>query len=1104
MKKRIGTLVAVLAILAGTMYAGVALAANPAADLDQCANDPAPSSHNDGCNTAASQWVNGNLNGSKSLYFEGDTIPYRMRFSNLVPGTTIHTVTIEWDTTKGGKHAIDYITDYNESVNSPSPNPCLGVSGCSGPPNVSTAIPGDPQVTNASPNPVTPLPGVFRIYGGAVTGMSRPAKVGNVTCTNANSAGSYCYETGTGFAGDKSAAITVSFTASVANPVLAWGGHIATRQDWGQGNSAGAVSGSPYHMRLIDLDGAGGNQDRSLSADAVILPGSITIIKDAVPNSTQDFNYSDTGGLTPTSFILDDDSGVTGGDTTRSNTQAFTGITNFTTYTVTESLVSHWALSFASPACNITSPNSGSSAGVASTGVLTINMKEGENYTCTFTNTHQQNTPGITTTLSAATGNIGDTVHDGSTLSGATADAAGHVKYAVYSSTTACNAGTYTTPGGTSAGTVTVAGGVVPDSDGIQFNNAGTYYWRAFYSGDSNNDPASSACSEEILVISPNTTHLSTTTNITSGSIGASLTDSATLTGATSNAGGTIDFYLFAPGATCDDVAPIAGYVYSATGVPVTTNGTYQSSNATATSGSNTAVLAGTYTWVAVYTDGTDNVASKSSCGSENVVIGQNGPTITTTLSADTGNIGDTVHDGSTLHGATSDAAGTVKYAVYSSLSACNAGTYTVPGGTSAGSKTVAAGLVPDSDGVTFTDSGTYYWRAFYSGDSNNTGNSSACSEEILVIGPNHPTLTTDTDPDSGNIGDTLTDSGILTGTATGTGTVTFYLFDPNTACSTAGTGAVYSSVVSGITADGTYYSKDGTETGDNTATMAGTYTWVATYSDGANNVATDSGCGSEDVAISPNAPTVNTLLSDLGPVSIGTSVNDSATLNGATADAGGTISYALYSDDKCTALVDDLTPTDNAVVDGVAPDSDSHQFNDAGTFYFQATYSGDSNNTGPVSSVCTSEALVVNPNTPNIATGPTLQVRDAVTIGNLATVGTYGNLTVKLVSGADCSGTTLATFVWYGHDKPSGADDFTGNGTYTTGFVTVHADATLRWCTAYEGDANNAARAFADDNEVVSVDFADAAIWSAAGFGLAVPMLVWAAWRRRRGSSED
>ena len=83
--------------------------------------------------------------------------------------------------------------------------------------------------------------------------------------------------------------------------------------------------------------------------------------------------------------------------------------------------------------------------------------------------------------------------------------------------------------------------------------------------------------------------------------------------------------------------------------------------------------------------------------------------------------------------------------------------------------------------------------------------------------------------------------------------------------------------------------------------------------------------------------------------------MHDSATISGATSDAGGTISYAIYSDNTCDTLVADVTPADNAVNNGVAPDSDSHQFNSAGTFYWQATYSGDANNTGPVSSACQS-----------------------------------------------------------------------------------------------------------------------------------------------------
>ena len=338
------------------------LAANPSANIDQCANGQTPSPSNNGCNgTAGTDWVNGNVNEAKAVYFEGDTVPYRLRFDNL--SLTSHTVTIEWDTTKSGKHALDYITTFNQSVL--DANPCLGVSGCGAP--TTFPIPADPQVTGAG---VTPIAGNFTMYGGTITAVSV-----------------YSYPTGTGFAGDKSAQLTITFTASVANPVLAWGGHIATRTDWGPGNSAVSISGSPYHTRLIALDGSGGNQDRSLSAAAVIFPASITIIKDANPNDVQDFGFTSTGGLTPATFSLDDDS-----DPGLSNTQSYPGILTFTSYTFTEGAVAGWTLSFGTPVCTVTSANGGTQSGNAGTRTLTINLNEGENVTCTFINTRQAGT----------------------------------------------------------------------------------------------------------------------------------------------------------------------------------------------------------------------------------------------------------------------------------------------------------------------------------------------------------------------------------------------------------------------------------------------------------------------------------------------------------------------------------------------------------------------------------------------------------------------------------------------------------------------------------------------------------------------------------------
>jgi hypothetical protein len=343
----------------------VVAAGNPSATLDQCANGSLTNPDTTPCLTTGSEWVNGNLGSSKAHYSEGDSVPYRFTFANL--GLASHTVTLEWDTTKSGKHALDYITTWNRTVT--DSNPCVGVSGCTLGSGNPFPIPVDPQVTGGG---VTQVAGNFTIFGGTITNVS-----------------AYSYANGPGFAGDKSARLTVTFTPSVANPVLAWGGHIATRPDWGIGNSAVAISGSPYHMRLIDLDGSGGNQDRSLSADAVTFPGSITIIKDADPNDAQDFAFTTTGGLPDTTFSLDDDS-----DSTLSNTKVFSNITTFGSYTVEETTVSGWTVSFANPPCTLTSSNGGSSSSSGSK--VTITMKEGENYSCTFTNTRQNGTITLT------------------------------------------------------------------------------------------------------------------------------------------------------------------------------------------------------------------------------------------------------------------------------------------------------------------------------------------------------------------------------------------------------------------------------------------------------------------------------------------------------------------------------------------------------------------------------------------------------------------------------------------------------------------------------------------------------------------------------------
>lgn len=362
----------------------------PGSDIDQCKNggigDPAVP-----CSGA--NWVNGNLNSNQAHYLEGQSVPYRMKLSDLTVGNS-YTVTIGYDTTQGGKHALDYLTSYDRTETVAMGNdPCSSVAGCAlGDPDNSTfAIPLDPNVSSAG---VTQIGGQsFTLFNGTITAVSG-------------------YTLNGSYAGNSDTTIAVTFTAAAANPVLAWGGHIATRADWGANNSAIAISGSPYHMRQDSCSFGCGSQDRALTSAAVIFPGSITVILNAIPDTGLDVNYT-TGGpflaasLAP--FTLDDDGG---GDATYSNTAAFTGLTNFgvaNTYTVTEApLTFPWALSslvcVEDPQGGGGLPNSTTSVPLATS---TLILEEGEAITCTYT------IAAVTAGVASVGGRVQDTFGNG-------------------------------------------------------------------------------------------------------------------------------------------------------------------------------------------------------------------------------------------------------------------------------------------------------------------------------------------------------------------------------------------------------------------------------------------------------------------------------------------------------------------------------------------------------------------------------------------------------------------------------------------------------------------------------------------------------------------
>jgi LPXTG-motif cell wall-anchored protein len=81
-----------------------------------------------------------------------------------------------------------------------------------------------------------------------------------------------------------------------------------------------------------------------------------------------------------------------------------------------------------------------------------------------------------------------------------------------------------------------------------------------------------------------------------------------------------------------------------------------------------------------------------------------------------------------------------------------------------------------------------------------------------------------------------------------------------------------------------------------------------------------------------------------------------------------GTVSYAVYSNNTCTTLVQALGT--KVVNNGLVGPSDLWTPAAAGNFWFQATYSGDGANLGPIKSGCETEPITVG--SPPVTEGTT------------------------------------------------------------------------------------------------------------------------------------
>jgi hypothetical protein len=619
--------VATLAIVASMLMVGDAAAAptGASASLEQCTNGATGTTIQlqqcAGSSIAAvntfKNWVNGNANGSKAHWREGEFISYRVRMSGLAAGP--HTLVISYQTVNSKKHAIDYLGSFDATeTTSGTPttfhannnNPCADLV-AAGQMTSGQCVPSSPTASQAIPPAAlancngssgtvpSQTAGAFKMFGPAGSTFGTPA----YTNENVPSGSGQCSTT-----------MTIAFstpTALTANQtmVIAWGGHIASGLDWGLGNSATNISGSPFHMSLSLLDGAStGSQDRALATSAIFFNPTITTSLTAVGGATGTDISVNIGGQVYDTATLHNGSDTASGKVTYTvytndtcttfanvgsgaqlgnaglNLSVTNGVpANSNTLTLNKAGTYYWQVSYSGDSVNQPATSSCSSEKVT----------VGQSAPTVLTQV--KNNAGDGSITNGAHVAIGTVAYDTASLSGGTADASGNVTYYVEKGDNVCSI-----TGATSLGTKALG----TKSETTTLDKAGTYYFWAVYAGDDNNAGNTSSCSSETVVVDQNSPGATTAQSLLPN-------DAATMTGATSDAGGTLTFSLFAPAdATC------AGSPALTETVNVNGNDTYNTTNTDFL-----ASAAGTWRWVVEYSGDANNAGFTIACGTEQFTI---------------------------------------------------------------------------------------------------------------------------------------------------------------------------------------------------------------------------------------------------------------------------------------------------------------------------------------------------------------------------------------------------------------------------------------------------------------------------------------------------
>ena len=350
-------------------------------------------------------------------------------------------------------------------------------------------------------------------------------------------------------------------------------------------------------------------------------------------------------------------------------------------------------------------------------------------------------------------------------------------------------------------------------------------------------------------------------------------------------------------------------------------------------------VSSGPFTIRALYGGDTNNLRSSIT------IIIKASPTITPNLSLNVVTVKHSVTDSAVISNGFSPT-GTVSYQYF--VGRTCSGTAN-PVGTPV---KMAGGLIPGSAVQFFVSLGNYSWSVVYSGDANNYPATGPC--QSLVVNKEGPVASTVLSATTIAFGSSVTDSVTLTGTTfSAGGTVIYEYFTGGYCAGTPTDVGVPVIVIGGATSPSIAQ----------VFKTAGTYSWNAVYSGDLSNNGTTSSCERLNVR---GIPTIYLTLS-VSTIPPGGSIFAVSTLNGTTPNAGGTVQYEFFSGSACSGVAT-IIGSAVGVTNSVVPGSASQQFGVAGTYSFNAVYSGDANNNG-ATSACTLLTVAAPPATTTTTT---------------------------------------------------------------------------------------------------------------------------------------